>query len=162
MCVKRESFRHKGISVPLGAIPGFAVITVAWGGVENASDLVAERHEPWSNCSMQTQAAPIHFQSDQRGPFGFFSLRFWCEIPTPTPSRRNVPSILGKIHPQIPNHSSGCNLLSLDSGIFSRWTYPSLLRPSLSPSLYPHPPLPPRSPTLQVYVSRRVPRSELR
>lgn len=157
MCVKRESFKHKGISVPLGALPGFAVITVPsvrrggkrlWFGCRKTWTLIKL---PYTDTGV-----PCSFPARwKRGIWGF-SLRFWCEIPPPLPPEEMFPAFLGRsVHrSQIARETRlGCSLHSLDSGIFSCWTCPLLP----SPLPLPFPPPLPHSPTLQVYVSEEFP-----
>lgn len=87
MCVKRDSFRHKGISVPLGSLLGFAVITVPsmrkggkrlWFDCRKMWTLIKL---PYANTGVSASFPAHSKRMPGEGVGGErLCLGFWCEI----------------------------------------------------------------------------------
>lgn len=155
MCVKRDSFRRKGISVPLGSLLGFAVIIVP--------SMKKEGKRLWFDCrKMWTLIKLPYANTGVRGSFPAHSKRMPGEgvggkgcvwdfgvrlvffFPLPSGKYLESSAFLWKsVHgSQSPLKPLGSSLHCLDIGIFTTLNLPSLFPPSFSPpSLLP--PLPP-------------------
>lgn len=181
MCVKRGSFRHKGISVPLGRLPGFAVITVP-SRRKGEKRLWLDCRQIWTLIKLPSAntGIPSSFSARSKrvvcrvwcfffcGAFFFFGLRFiftWDFLPgylfnylfvLPPEEGIRGSSIPGKISPTAPKrlwHRAGLQPAQPRRRNCSLWTCPFPPSPS-SPS----PPSPPPHPT--GVAARRLPRDE--
>lgn len=171
MCVKRESFRHKGISVPLGRLPGFAVITVP-SRRKGEKRLWLDCRQIWTLIKLPSANTGIPSSFSARSKrvvcrvwcfffvvlffslvWGLFLLGISCRViyliiylSCPQRKASEGPAFLGKSLPQPQSASDtelGCSLRSLAGGIV-----PSEPAPSLPPHLLLLPLLP--LPTPQV------------
>lgn len=164
MCVKRDSFRHRGISVPLGSLLGFAVIIVPsmrkggkrlWFDCRKMWTLIKL---PYANTDVRC-SFPAHSKrmpGEGVGEEGL-CLGFWClEIGVffpPLPRGKDVQgsaflwkSVQGSLSPLKPGWAVACTASIAE--FLPCWT--CSLPPFPLPLSFP----PSRIPTLQVCVSK--------